>query len=65
MDDKIVALTPGEDGQVVEITDANEVAVLRDLIDKRRALGIEISRRLIDKHGLISASDTDTVITAY
>lgn len=44
--DKVVGVTAGKDGNIVEITDAAELSRLRDLVKKRRDLGIEISRRL-------------------
>jgi hypothetical protein len=56
--DKIVAVAGGTGGRAVEITDSQEVAHLRDLIQKRKDLGIQISQKLIG-HGLVTASNDE------
>ena len=56
--DTMVGIVPGESGAQVEIKDARMLDELKTLIEKRRVIGLEISRRL-HKSGLVSAGEND------
>jgi len=56
--DSLVAVTPGDKGEVVKITDRGAVDELRELIATRRDIGRKISEKLAE-HGMISAASID------
>ncbi len=54
----LVAVTPGEDGEILKITDRKAIGELRELIATRRDIGRKISAKLAE-HGMISAASID------
>ena len=56
--DTMIGIVPGESGAQVEIRDVRALDELKTLIEKRRAIGVEISRRLRET-GLVSAGEDD------
>lgn len=56
--DELVAVTPGEKGEIIKITERGAIKELRELIATRREIGRKISSKLAD-HGMISAASID------
>lgn len=60
-DDKALAVVTDQPDGRVEITDAKALIELRELIDKRHQLGVELSRKL-KANGLIAAEDDEDTV---
>jgi hypothetical protein len=58
----LLAVASGTDGNQVTVSDAKSVATLRALIEERRRLGAEITKKLIEE-GLHSAADEKTEVS--
>jgi hypothetical protein len=58
---KALAVVEGHPDQTVEITDPDRLKEIRDLVEKRRQAGIELSRKLKD-NGLRTASDDEDTV---
>jgi len=59
--DSALAAVEGNPDSKIEIKDPKSIEELRKLIEERRRIGIELSRRL-KNHGLIMAADDEDTV---